>query len=356
MLCHAEPRGRRSRDCSSPVRTRHPAHDERGALRRPPRRSRRPPHAQFRPLPCATILNENPNEALDFRWTINPYRGCEFGCSYCYARYTHAFLDHADPSSFESKIYVKFQAAQALVETCRPGALRGNPVAIGTATDPYQPAEKRFRVTRRLLEVMAGSPELDLSITTKSPLVTRDIDLLQRISRTARVRVNISLITMNPSLARIVDRHAPSPMRRMEAMRALHAAGIRTGLFVMPILPGITDSTSEMRALLREARDAGAEWAAGDVVRLMGIVWDSFEPILRDHFPQLIPLYGSLRRNGGCFPRSVVEPIRERFRALRAEAGLLARTSSDGPDQTESGWLFTSEVAATQGARVAPSA
>lgn len=306
-------------------------------------------HAQFRPLPCATILNENANKALDFYWTINPYRGCEFGCSYCYARYTHGFLDHADPASFETKIYVKFQAAQALAETTKPGALRGRPVAMGTATDPYQPAEKRFRITRRLLEVMVGSPDLDLSITTKSPLVVRDIDLLAKIARTAKVRINFSLITMNPDLSRIVDRHAPSPNRRIEAMRALHDAGIHTGLFVMPILPGITDSDAEMRALLREARSAGAEWASGDVVRLMGVAWDSFEPILRAHFPQLHSLYLSLRRSGGRFPGSILEPIRERFRAVRKEVGLSARASDDQGNQTESGWLFAPEAGVAQG-------
>jgi len=315
------------------------------------------PRAQFRPLASATILNENPNRALDFRWTINPYRGCEFGCSYCYARYTHAYLDHADPESFESRVYVKFQAGPTLAETLKPGMLRGRPVAMGTATDPYQPAEKRFGVTRRLLEVLVRCPDLELSITTKSPLVTRDIDLLQRIARVGKsVRINMSLISMNPHLTRSLDRHAPSPGRRIEAMRVLHAAGIRTAIFVMPILPGITDSEAEMRALLRAAKEAGAEAAVGDVVRLMGSARTSFEPILRKHFPHLLPAYRSLRENGGCFPADVVHPIRERFRAIRDEVGLEARAPESPANQTESGWLFSSmECAGTQEVSVAPS-
>lgn len=193
--------------------------------------------ARFRPLACATVLNENQNSSLPFRWTINPYRGCEFGCSYCFARYTHGYLGHGDAASFDRRIYVKFQAAQVLAETLRPAAIHGRPIALGTATDPYQPAEKRFEITRRVLEVLARCPGIDLSITTKSPLVTRDIDLLRRIARCGRATVQITLLTLNPTITRIVERRTPSPRLRLETIRALHGAGIEVGLFVMPLLP-----------------------------------------------------------------------------------------------------------------------
>jgi DNA repair photolyase len=300
----------------------------------------RTPRASFRPLPVASILNENANRELPFYWTINPYRGCEFGCSFCYARYTHEYFDHHDPESFSSKIYVKFQAAQVLAESVRPGTLRGRPVAIGTASDPYQPAEKRFEVTRRLLQVLARCPDLELSITTRSPLIVRDLDLLQQISKRGKLTVHVSLITLNPRVARIVERRAPSPRRRLDTIRALSQAGIETSVFVMPILPGITDSGAETRALLRAAREAGAGAAVGQIVRLWGGSWTSFAAVLDRHFPHLRPMYESLRR-GDPGGRSL-ETL-ERFRALRDELGLRApdrRGVSGKSDRSGEGWLF----------------
>jgi DNA repair photolyase len=300
---------------------------------------------QFRPLACSTILNENANRALPFRWTINPYRGCAFGCSYCFARYTHAYLGHNDPGSFESRIYVKFQAAQVLAETLRPAALRGRPIAMGTATDPYQPAEERFGITRRILEVMARCPRVDLSITTKSTLVARDIDILREINRSGRVTVQITLLTLNPKITRIVERRTPPPRLRLETIRALHTAGIEVGIFVMPLLPGINDSADEMRALLRAARDAGVNYAVADPLRLPGPSRASFESVLLRHFPHLLGLYGRAAMRGGSMEETT-RPCMERFHAIREALGLRAdsaarrvpgATSSDGI-----GWLFGS--------------
>lgn len=279
----------------------------------------RTPRAAFRPLPVASILHQNPNRELPFYWTINPYRGCEFGCSFCYACYTHEYFDHLDPESFSSKIYVKFQAAQVLAESVRPGTLRGRPVAMGTASDPYQPAEKRFEVTRHLLRVLARCNDLELSITTRSPLILRDLDLLQRISERGKLRVHVSLITLQPKVARIVERRAPSPRQRLDTIRALSQAGIETWVFVMPILPGITDSGVETRALLRAAREAGAHAAAGQAVRLWGGAWKLFAGILDRHFPHLRGMYESLRQ-GDPTGRSA-EALR-RFRLVRDELGL----------------------------------
>jgi DNA repair photolyase len=319
-------------------------------LRRRPRRRLDPaelpvvdetPRATFRPLPAATILNENANKALPFFWTLNPYRGCEFGCSFCYARYTHEFFDHPDPETFSSRIYVKFQAAQLLAEAMRPGVFKGRPVAMGTVSDPYQPAEKRFAITRRVLEVLSRSPDLDLSITTRSPLILRDLDLLRRIAERGPLCVHVSLITLNPRVARIVERRAPSPRRRLDTIRALSQAGIETRVNVMPILPGITDSRAETLALLRAVKAAGACSAAGQVVRLWGIAWRSFEPVLRDHFPHLREIYENVRR-GDPLGRSA--EIMERFRSLRDEVGLKREgpppRSEGGSGPGEEGWLF----------------
>jgi DNA repair photolyase len=299
--------------------------------------------ARYRPLACATVLNENANPGLPFRWTINPYRGCELGCSYCFARYTHGYLDHTDPESFESTIFVKFQAPQVLAETLRPEAVRGRPIALGTATDPYQPAEKRFRITQRLLEVLARCPDVDLSITTKSPLITRDIELLQKIARIGRLTVQITLITLNPALTRIVERRTPLPRLRLETIRAIHDAGIEVGLFVMPVMPGITDSPDDLRALLRAGEDAGAVYAVADPLRLIGPSRVIFEPVLRRRFPHLAERYRVLRSGNGSFPAEEAQAIRERFRALCSECGLRSAPSWAGNPLNHpagSGWLF----------------
>ncbi len=302
------------------------------------------PRAQFRPLVCKTLLNENQNRSLPFRWTINPYRGCEFGCAYCYARYTHKYIERSDPSEFDSRIFVKFQAPAVLADQLRPERIRGAPIALGTATDPYQPAEKRFRITRGVLEVLARCPEVDLSITTKSPLILRDIDLLRRIARNGRLTCHISLITLNPAISRIVDRWAPTPRRRLETLRGLRSDGIEAGIFVMPILPGITDAPSELRALLRAARSAGSCYAEGAVVRLAGASWRSFEPILRSRFPDLLTPYRSMRDPEGVFMPSVTRSIQTRFREICEEVGIPSRTPGPRvpPDGSfGSGWLFT---------------
>ena len=137
----------------------------------------------FVEMPVKSILNRCTSPAMPFRWTINPYRGCEFGCVYCYARYTHEFLELRDPADFERRIFVKRKAAEVLARTLARTPIGSDAVAIGTATDPYQPAERTFQLTRSMLEVFAGVGSLELSITTKSALIVRDLDLLQRIDR-----------------------------------------------------------------------------------------------------------------------------------------------------------------------------
>ncbi|MBD3162628.1 MAG: radical SAM protein [Candidatus Eisenbacteria bacterium] len=285
---------------------------------------------QYRPLPCATILNRNRNGQHPFTWTINPYRGCRFGCPFCYARYTHEYLDHRDPTSFSERIYVKFQAPQVLAETLTPEVLQAGPIAIGTATDPYQPAEKRFRITRRILEVLCDRPGLELSITTRSPLILRDLDLLQRIGRSGRIHVNVSLITRNPSLARLLEPAAPSPRSRLRMIRALTEAGVETGAFVMPILPGITDAPAEIRSLLRGIARSGASFSVADVARILGPAWISFEQTLIRHFPHLRGAYARLARNAGRFDAETIDRIGERFRRIRAEEELDPKPGGDG--------------------------
>src|SRR5215469_2687812 len=186
-------------------------------------------------LPVKSILNKCDSNRVPFDWTINPYRGCEFACKYCYARYTHEFME-LDGLAFEKKIYVKRDAAVLLTReiATKYSFAKGQSgvpehIGIGTATDPYQPAEREYRVTRACLEELARHPGLSISITTKSNLITRDIDVLQQIAKHSRLYVDITVTTLRPRLARILEPRAPRPDLRLEAMRKLREAGISVG-------------------------------------------------------------------------------------------------------------------------------
>jgi len=281
-----------------------------------------------------SVLNRAPDRGLPFSWTINPYRGCSFGCSYCYARHTHAFLQQRDPRSFERRIFVKLQAGEILRSDLRPGALLGRPVALGTATDPYQPAEARFRITRGILETLSNAPDLDLSITTKSPLVLQDLELLKKIHRRRPLRVNVSIVTLNPALSRLLEGRAPAPRRRLDTIRGLAEAGIPTAIFVMPVLPGINDHDDDLLRLLRRAREAGAEDAGTTLLRLDDVAAGVLLPIIRRHFPHLWNEYRELFVSAGAPECPSAERLRhlsrhlqERFDRLRAEAGFAAHVA-----------------------------
>src|SRR5271154_1760831 len=179
-------------------------------------------------LPVRSLLNRCTGVRMPFTWTINPYRGCEFACKYCYARYTHEFMEMRDGADFEQKIFVKQHAANLLRQELRQ-VKPGEQIAIGTATDPYQPAEKRFEVTRAILEEFARHQGFDIGIVTKSNLVLRDVDLLRRVSETNRLYINITITTLKVDLARILEPRAPRPDLRLDAMQKLNQAGISAG-------------------------------------------------------------------------------------------------------------------------------
>ncbi|MGD1154256.1 MAG: radical SAM protein [Terriglobia bacterium] len=173
---------------------------------------------------------------MPFAWTINPYRGCEFGCKYCFARYTHEFMELWDGRDFERKIYAKVDAPELLRAELRQVRDKGLPIALGTATDPYQPAEKHFRITRQMLEVFAEFAGLDFSLTTKSVLIVRDRELIENITARHRFGVHMTVTTLDERLARRLEPQAPTPAKRLEAVRALARAGIRVVVNAMPII------------------------------------------------------------------------------------------------------------------------
>ncbi len=277
-------------------------------------------------LPVRSILNRCDSERVPFAWTINPYRGCEFGCKYCYARYTHEYME-LDGGEFESKIYVKQNAGAMMARDLREhaAALSRESIALGTATDPYQPAEREHGVTRAILEQFAARPGLELHITTKSNLIVRDVDLLQRIAAHSELGINLTVTTVRPRLARMLEPGAPRPDLRLAAVRKLREAGLRVGVNAMPILPGIPDREEDLDAVFAAAREAGAEWIGAQVLFLMPSSLRQFLPFVEEKFPKLARQYRKWYGRAGYAPEEYRKQISARVRELRAKHGLASR-------------------------------
>jgi len=288
-------------------------------------------------LAVRSVLNPVNSRRVGFKWSINPYRGCEFGCHYCYARYTHEYME-LDPRQFENKIYAKDEAARLLrrdLEQAGEKVLREH-IAIGAATDPYQPAERQFGVTRAVLETLRefaatlpGGGGLSLSITTKSNLVLKDIDLLRALARNNRLHVNLSVTTLNPRLARVLEPRAPRPDLRLDTVRRLNYAGISSGVFVAPILPGLTDDPGDLEALVAAAAEARASYLCANVVFLMPSSQKKFFPLLEEKFPRLRKQYHKWFRLNGYAPRPYRTRISTLMRELRSKYNLPERWPDD---------------------------
>ena len=274
-------------------------------------------------IPARSILNRTkPN--MPFQWTVNPYRGCEFGCKYCYARYTHEFME-MDVRDFEDKIYAKHAAASLLrQELARIDRKDG--IAIGTATDPYQPAERRFARTRTILEVFAREQGRNLGIISKSDLILRDVDVLQEIARRNVLHVTITITTLNEKLARLLEPRAPRPDLRLKAVSGLAEAGLVVGVNPNPIMPLITDSDAQLGRLAKAARDAGAQYFGGGPLFLMPCAQKVFFPFLDEHFPALAPHYRQQYENSPYLGKGYKDTLRARVQKIRDRYGL-----SSGP-------------------------
>src|SRR6185369_8851248 len=269
---------------------------------------------QYFEIPARSILNRT-KPTMPFQWTINPYRGCEFGCKYCYARYTHEFME-MDPFEFEDKIYAKTAAAHLLRQEL--GRIdRKDHIALGTATDPYQPAEKRFGRTRSILEVFARERGRFLGITTKSDLVVRDIDLLLEIARGNVLGINLTITTLDEKLARLLEPRAPSPRLRLQAVGRLRQAGICVSVFPNPVMPGLTDGERQLDQLARAAREAGALSFGGGPLFLMPTAQKVFLPFLEKEFPELLPQYREFYRKSAYLGRAYKEMLQQRVEKIR---------------------------------------
>lgn len=241
-----------------------------------------------------SVITTNDSPDIGFERSINAYRGCEHGCSYCFARPTHAYLGHSAGIDFERDIYVKANAVDALRQELGAKSYRPKPIAMGTNTDPYQPAERKHQLTRGILEVMLETRH-PVMITTKSALILRDLDLLSEMAKLNLVKVALSVTSMDHRLSRKMEPRASSPARRLEAIRALSEAGVPTAIFASPMIPAINDM--ELERILDAGKAQGAISASMILLRLPGEVRDVFREWLLRHFPDRVRHVLSLVRD-----------------------------------------------------------
>lgn len=275
----------------------------------------------YRSLHTNSWLNRCRSTRVPFDWTINPFRGCEFACQYCYARYTHGYLERHDLASFETEIFAKSWDAGSFREELRQ-VRAGQTVAIGTATDPYQPAERRFCLTRNVLECLTLVRGIRLCLTTKSDLVARDADLLSRIGRHNQVLVSITITTADAALARLTEPLAPHPILRFCAVEKLRNHGIAAGVTASPILPYITDGRSNLQTVADSSREAGATHFGARVLFLRDITRSTYFNFLHRCFPELVPWYeASFRQSSNPRP-SYLARMKALVAEVRASSGI----------------------------------
>jgi DNA repair photolyase len=293
------------------------------------RRSAEKPEYFF--IAVKSILNHCDSQRVPFDWTINPYRGCEFGCKYCYARYTHEYME-IDGGEFERKIFVKQDAAALLArdiqekysyESTAHGFAQSEHIAIGTATDPYQPAEREYGVTRACLEELAKREGLSVSVVTKSNQIVRDIDVFKQIAAKSALTLNITITTLKTRLARLLEPRAPRPDLRLAAITELRKAGLCVGVSCSPLLPGINDA--ELEAVAKASREAGAQWFYSGVLFLMPSSAKEFLPFLEEKFPKLAKQYEQWYGKNAYPPEQYRKRISERVKRIRENLGFAAR-------------------------------
>jgi DNA repair photolyase len=300
---------------------------------------------EFRTLNVRSILNRSVSKRMTWlAWSINPYRGCEFACRYCYARYTHEFMapapgrpqqqnqpDFRDPTTFERLIFLKQNTAWLLEQELRRFP-RSNQIAIGTATDPWQPIERRARITRSLLEVFAARSGYRIGIVTKSRLILRDTDLLREINRRNHLVVHITITTPDADLARLLEPRAPRPDLRLDTVRRLRQAGITTGILCSPLLPGITDTEEAIDRMAARAAEANASFFAANPLFLKPCSRPTYLSFVREHFPHLVADYHRRFDHADFAARPYAQHLSHLVSQARERHGLNRRWREDSDD------------------------
>jgi DNA repair photolyase len=276
---------------------------------------------EYREEPCRSALNRV--EGMDFRWSLNPYMGCVHRCTFCYVRAFERRADRPSDDRYGRSIRVKINVAEVLARELARPSWKGEGVAVGAATDPYQPPEGRYRLTRGCIQAFAAARN-PFSIVTRGPMIVRDIDVLQDAARRAEVHVSFSVPTLDPEVWRRTEPGTAPPRQRLRALRTLVEAGIDAGVGMAPILPGISDDPARLAEVVRAAREAGATGLWCNVLYLRPGTREHFLGALARHWPALLPRYEQLYRN--AYPdRRESEPIKARVAALRAEFAIADR-------------------------------
>ncbi|MBR2980193.1 MAG: radical SAM protein [Myxococcaceae bacterium] len=276
----------------------------------------------FVEMPARSIINRVQGTRLSHFFSINPYRGCEHACAYCYARYTHEFLDQRASEDFERRVYVKVNAPEIFAQDLRRRRGVGQQqLLFGSATDPYQPVEARFELTRRMLEKLLPLKGLSVGIVTKSPLIERDIDLIGELARRHDLELLISCAFVGVEAQRALEPRVAAPARRLQTIERFAAAGIEVGLLLAPILPGINGGESELTELCRRARRAGASRVFGQTLFLGGATRGPFFEWLARHRPHLLDNYRRGYREGLELCAEWKEAFESRLWRARRAAG-----------------------------------
>lgn len=300
---------------------------------------------RFYEVRAKSVINRVPEASrMPFRFTINPYRGCTHACEFCFARPTHKYLDFGPGRDFEREIVVKINAPERLrAELARP-SWEGEHVALGTNTDPYQWVEGRYKLMRGIWEAMRDA-ENACSILTKSPLLLRDLDLMRQINERTDFSAALSVPTLDEKAWRATEPHTPHPRARLEAVAELKRAGIRTGILVAPLMPGVNDAPEQVEPILELAAEAGADYVSGIALHLRGEVRDLWFEWLREHRPDLIGRYEQLYRRGAYAPGEE-----------RARLAALVKYAGSGSPSFRRGTRRRAENGAGTGHMVAPMA
>jgi DNA repair photolyase len=276
---------------------------------------------RFYEVRAKSALNRVPEaSAMPFRWTINPYRGCSHACVYCFARSTHTYLDMDAGRDFEREIVVKVNVPEVLRAELKRPSWKGEHVAMGTNTDPYQWVEGRYKLMRGIWEALRDRAN-PCSVLTKSPLLLRDLDLMLEIAQVTEIAANLSIPTMDEKPWRASEPHTPSPRARMEAVAELNRAGIPAGILVAPLMPGINDDPHQVERILEAAGEAGATGVSGIALHLRGEVRGIFMDWLRSYRPDLVERYEALYARGAYAPREEQDRLRRLLAKTRMRTG-----------------------------------
>jgi len=278
--------------------------------------------AEYREEPCRNALNRV--TGMDFKWSLNPYMGCAHRCTFCYVRAFELRADRPPDDRYGRSIRVKVNIPEVLrAEVTRP-SWPGESVAIGAATDPYQPAEGRYRLTRRCLQVLAAA-RTPFSIITRGPLIVRDIDVLQEAARRAEVSINLSVPTLDERVWRTTEPGTAPPRQRLRALRMLVDAGIKAGVGVAPVLPGLSDDPEQLAEVVRAARDAGATHLWANVLFLRPGTREHFLDQLARDWPEALAPYERLYAGRAYLGRRQCDPVLRQVAELRARYGIADR-------------------------------